>query len=309
VAFPVNVDPAAPASSGSPALGDDEFRQLKQQLLDLFTLPSATNITGPILSLGSLTDGKIATAPVVKAASPFHRLIGTEASAKDTRIIEDGGLLKVQENTGTEGTPVWTTRLSLTLSATGDLVLATANLQLDAGDLVWKSGTAFKGTLVHANTADRTYTFPDASGTVAFLDAGFSPGTRLIFDQDAAPTGWTRDATVDDRVVKIQGSGARVHGGAWIISGLSFAGNALAGHAHSMQGHTHSGTTAASITNTELGSSGAAVTADPHSHAFTTGGPSVGSTDSVSAGTPAGTVSQDGGWRPLHRSMILASKD
>ena len=37
-----------------------------------------------------------------------------------------------------------------------------------AGDanLIFYSGTSFKGTLDHANTADRVYTFPDASITV-----------------------------------------------------------------------------------------------------------------------------------------------
>mgnify|MGYP001562062626 CR=1 FL=1 len=33
-------------------------------------------------------------------------------------------------------------------------------------NLIWKSGTSFKGTLDHANTADRVYTMQDAAGTV-----------------------------------------------------------------------------------------------------------------------------------------------
>ena len=36
-----------------------------------------------------------------------------------------------------------------------------------AQNLIWKSGTAFKGTLDHGNTADRVYTLQDGSGTVA----------------------------------------------------------------------------------------------------------------------------------------------
>ena len=34
------------------------------------------------------------------------------------------------------------------------------------GNIVWKSGTAFTGTLDHANTANRTWTFPDVSGEI-----------------------------------------------------------------------------------------------------------------------------------------------
>ena len=37
--------------------------------------------------------------------------------------------------------------------------------------IVWNSGTAFTGTLDHNNTANRVYTFPDISGTVALATA------------------------------------------------------------------------------------------------------------------------------------------
>jgi hypothetical protein len=58
------------------------------------------------------------------------------------------------------------------LSATGLLV---------AQDIAWKSGTAFKGSLEHANTADRAYTFQNASGTVAFL-SDITGGTNALLD-------------------------------------------------------------------------------------------------------------------------------
>ena len=81
--------------------------------MDLFGLPSATNITAAIMSLGTLTDGKIATAPVLKASTPFYRIIGTESSFQDLRVIENAGALNLDKNTGTEAVPVWTRRAML----------------------------------------------------------------------------------------------------------------------------------------------------------------------------------------------------
>lgn len=54
---------------------------------------------------------------ILKKANPALRLIGTEGSAKDWRMVEDAGAVKVQENTGSEGAPTWTTRFSV--DATG----------------------------------------------------------------------------------------------------------------------------------------------------------------------------------------------
>lgn len=48
-------------------------------------------------------------------------------------------------------------------------------LLLDSNeDLPWESGTAFTGTLRHANTAARIWDFPDESGTVALTDGACS---------------------------------------------------------------------------------------------------------------------------------------
>lgn len=44
-------------------------------------------------------------------------------------------------------------------------------LEYTSGAIAWKSGTAFWGRLIHANTENRTYTFPDASGTIALTGA------------------------------------------------------------------------------------------------------------------------------------------
>jgi hypothetical protein len=71
-------------------------------------------------------------------------------------------------------------------SATGDLVWKThSNSQaaieamrftLTSQNFSWRSGTSFNGVLDHANTANRTYTFPDTSGTVLVGISTDAPG-------------------------------------------------------------------------------------------------------------------------------------
>lgn len=48
-------------------------------------------------------------------------------------------------------------------------------------NLTFKSGTSFTGTLDHAATADRTWAFPDAAGTVALTTAPGTSGTDVAW--------------------------------------------------------------------------------------------------------------------------------
>lgn len=52
---------------------------------------------------------------------------------------------------------------------TQDILDTLAGVAVADGNIRWKSGTSFYGILDHANTGDRTYTFPNASGQVALL--------------------------------------------------------------------------------------------------------------------------------------------
>lgn len=81
-------------------------------------------------------------------------------------------------------------------------------------------------------------------GTHKFALSGLlaATGTRLVFDMNAPPVGWTRDVAINDRVINIV-SGARLHGGSWVISGLTGPSHAhvMGIHTHTMGGHVHSG--------------------------------------------------------------------
>ena len=52
----------------------------------------------------------------IKKNTPAIRLIGTEVSAKDIRIVESAGTLKIQKNLGVEASPTWSDVFSLDLN-------------------------------------------------------------------------------------------------------------------------------------------------------------------------------------------------
>jgi len=64
----------------------------------------------------------------------------------------------------------------------------------------------------------------------------FAAGTRMVFDQSSAPTGWTRDTTtVNDKMIRIV-TGTRADGGTWDQGDHS---HNIGTHTHGMSSHTH----------------------------------------------------------------------
>lgn len=62
-------------------------------------------------------------------------------------------------------------------------------------------------------------------------------GTRTVFHQAAAPTGWTLDSSINDRVLRVSDTAGGGTGGSWTISGISVNGHALT--IDEMPAHTH----------------------------------------------------------------------
>jgi len=79
------------------------------------------NLVGDLAARLNLAGGQMTGRIDVKMAMPYVRLIGTEASAKDWRMVESAGSLLMQENTGTEATPTWVTRFNLSAGTAGVL--------------------------------------------------------------------------------------------------------------------------------------------------------------------------------------------
>lgn len=148
-------------------------------------------------------------------------------------------------------------------------------------------------------------TFPNLTGAVTAthtelnqVDSAdpvirFPVGTRLVFQQTAAPTGWTKDVTKNNNALRVV-SGAVVNGGtvdfttafasqavAGTNTGFTLTANEIPSHAHTQQGSFTSGT----------------VSSD-HSHFFSvnSGGRSANHVHSTYGPyRPAGFMSHDGG--------------
>uniref|UniRef100_A0A6M3J1C8 Uncharacterized protein n=1 Tax=viral metagenome TaxID=1070528 RepID=A0A6M3J1C8_9ZZZZ len=184
------------------------------------------------------------------------------------------------------------------------------------------SGTFLTATFAEINKAcDLTVNGFFATGNV----------NKMLFYLDTAPTGWSIDTSLDDKLVFVtKGSGAagETGGGAhssgsWTISGIT-----VDSHTHSMQAHTHTiahthvvtipfngWSRGASVTLGEMliengsanqghGNANRNITSDGSS-AANSGGPSVADTGTASANG----ITSDATWRPAAYCCIVASLD
>ena len=132
--------------------------------------------------------------------------------------------------------------------------------------------------------------------------SGFASGTKMLFYQNTAPTGWTIEDTLDNKLVYVtkggvaggQAGGAAHPSGSWTISGLTNANEAS--HVHSMQSHTHTLTGGSAIWASGLAG-----------YDTSTGGPDQANTGAGSSHTHA--ISSDGTWIPEAYCCIICSKD
>ena len=111
---------------------------------------------------------------------------------------------------------------------------------------------------------NRTLTLPDNTGTIALTSdvSSFPAGTAMLFVQTAAPTGWTKSTTHNDKALRIV-SGAASSGGSVAFT-TAFASQAVSGTVGNttltttqIPSHTHSqniGGTSGSVFSIQCGS-------------------------------------------------------
>lgn len=180
--------------------------------------------------------------------------------------------------------------------------------------------------------------FPGVTGAVTathtelnLLDGATSgavmlTGRKLVFYESSAPTGWTQDTAVNDKVLRVTSSTGGGSGGSWTISGISVDSHILT--EAELPAHTHdSGTLATASdgahTHTEDG-----IESDPgfgsiragddfalrtaqntssagaHTHTIT------GATASAGGGSGHGHDLTVGSlWRPAYYDVIICTKD
>ena len=153
----------------------------------------------------------------------------------------------------------------------------------------WEKGSlVYNGTKLQIQTAVNPGPFVWADTIVATVP--IPAGTKMIFKQANAPTGWTQDTSLNDRVLRVvSGEGAGT-GGSWTISGLTAS-------AHT---HTYSDTTSGPNTGVSVSAPGSGfVATNTHSHTFS----------GITGLANNNGVASTGAWRPAYVDVIIATKN
>lgn len=122
-------------------------------------------------------------------------------------------------------------------------------------------------------------------------------GTKMLFYQASAPTGWTQDVSQNDKVIRVVSGTGGGTGGSWTISGLStdFQASNLPAHAHDF------GTDLVVVQS----GSGASFRVPNN----TLSGSLYSTSSSGAGGTHNHTISSTGAWRPSYIDVITASRN
>lgn len=114
-----------------------------------------------------------------------------------------------------------------------------------------KAGQVFMGDIkAPVVTASTKYVFPDGSEQTTAAQSEFASGTKLLFWQSAAPTGWTKSTAHNDKALRVV-SGSVSSGGSVAFStafasrSLSIDGTTLSISQMPSHDHPWSGTTGA----------------------------------------------------------------
>lgn len=205
----------------------------------------------------------------------------------------------------------------MTISQVVQLNAATANIATNVADIatntadIATNAANIAANYASLNAAKANKVVPSAANNIALLTAGgdlvdsgalfttsiLEPGTKSIFFQAAAPTGWTLDATQNDKVLRVNNTAGGGTGGTWTISGISVDGHALTiaempAHTHDLQYQEASRDTGSAKIARLDQTGNIAVTestggGSPHTHGLTIGS----------------------AWRPAYIDVIVCTKD
>jgi hypothetical protein len=138
-----------------------------------------------------------------------------QSAAGVTTMLANGTAGQILSSQGTTLAPQWIN------APVGDMVLGGvqtvtgAKTFLDTKFALRNVANTFNGSFVNTNTADRIYTLPDASGTVALLTNTFNIGTTAIaLNRAAASLALTGITSIDGSAASLTAS-RNIYGGAF----------------------------------------------------------------------------------------------
>jgi hypothetical protein len=231
------------------------------------------------VGIGTYTlSGDTLSRDTVLASSNSGNLVNFNADSKDVFVVYPAeravftDVVQTLTNKTISGANNTITNVSLTTGVTGTLPIGNGGTgQTTAGaaiNALLPAQTSQSGKFLTTNGTDPSWSFvPDP----------IPSGTKMLFQQTAAPTGWTKDTTHDNKALRVV-SGTAGSGGSVAFT-TAFASQAVSG---SIANTTATGTVGGTaLTSAQLPS---------HTHTFsaTTSNPSVSLSGTFTCGKPPG---------------------
>ena len=251
-----------PTATDNVSEGDDHIRGIKATLQTTFP-----NVTGAIT----------ATETELNYVDGVTSNIQTQLNAKLSSAADSVGAseLKVTGNgtagqylgSDADGTFTWTS-ISADPTMGGDLSGTASNAQIVAnavGTAEIANSAVTDAKISGMSSSKLSGALPAISGAALTGVQPFPSGTKMVFAQAAAPTGWTQDITNNDKALRVvSGAGGGIGGTHGLSSPPSTS------HTHTGPSHTH-GTPSHSHTHTLSAGAHTLSTAQMPSHSHSIG--------------------------------------
>jgi len=192
------------------------------------TTGTAANVTGTVAIANGGTGATTQQAAI-------NALAGAVTSAQYLRGNGTNVLMSAIQAADVPTLNQNTTGSAATLT-TGRTIAITGDLTYTSGSFNGSANVTGTGTLANSGVAAGTYTFStvtvDAKGRVTSASSGAAPeafpsGTAMLFAQTAAPTGWTKSTTHNNKALRVV-SGTASSGGSVAFT-TAFASQAVSG--------------------------------------------------------------------------------
>lgn len=209
------------------------------------TFSSTLGVTGALTGSSTVSGTALiptsATIPANGVYLPGANTVGIATGGVAAALVDDNGDLSIYNAAGT-----FNHRFANQPTANRTVTLPDADVTLVAGTMAPTASPAFTGTPTAPTASVGTNTTQIATTAFVLANASsFPAGTAMLFVQTAAPTGWTKSTTHDNKALRVV-SGTASSGGTTAFTTV-FASRTPAG---TIANTTSTGTVAATTLTT-----------------------------------------------------------